>query len=140
MPRQIAAVHGGDVERLKGFEGLGVIPVVEMTPEPFEFFHGAEGTIGFVQKGPLGNKAEIRGREVRKKREPHIRGRSAVRHEQDGVLLVIIGGKPVILRADKGLEEHPRPPGDLPEEDELFLAQARRGATEGLAEPPAYPR
>ena len=42
MAREISAVHRRDVERRQRFQGLGVVPVVEVAPVPFQGFHGAE--------------------------------------------------------------------------------------------------
>ena len=54
----------------------------------------------------------------------------------EGVLLKVIGRQPMILRADKCLEERPGFPGELPEKDRLLSREPCFAAAEWPADPP----
>ena len=53
-----------------------------------------------------------------------------------GMFLIVIGRKPMILRADKGLEEAPGLSGNLSQKDDLVGGEPCFTATERLADPP----
>ena len=55
-----------------------------------------------------------------------------------GMFLIIIGRKPMILRADEGLEEAPGLSGNLSQKYYLVGGEPCFTAIKGLADPPRY--
>ena len=45
MAREVAAVHTGNIARLQGLKGSGIIPIEEVAAVSFEALHGAQGIL-----------------------------------------------------------------------------------------------
>ena len=110
MASKVAAVDGRDVQRLQRVQRPGVIPVVEVAPVPSKPVHCTQGVCRAQNQLAGRDVAEVVAGHVRQQRQPNVGRRGAVRDRVDAVFLNIVGGQPVIVRADKGLEEGPGPP------------------------------
>src|SRR2546430_17063771 len=77
----------------------------------------------------------IRG-QVGEQRESHIGRRSPMRDHGNGMFLIVVRRKPMILRTDELLEERPGLSGKLPEKDSLVSRQISFAPSDRLADPP----
>ncbi len=75
-----------------------------------------------------GNVAEVTGGHVGQKCKSHIGWRRPVGDGRNGMLLEIVRGEPVIVRADEGLEEPPCAARDFAQEVTLSTRQPWRRA------------
>src|SRR5512141_340159 len=119
VAREVSAVHRRDVERQEGFQGLRVVPVVEMTSMPRQGLHRAQRIIRALDELPLRKVSEVVGGHVREEREPHVGRRRAMGDRAYAVFLVVVRRQPMVFRADEGFEERPGFPRKLPEKEEL---------------------
>jgi hypothetical protein len=110
VPGQVAAVHGRNVARRQRLERARVVPVEEVPLVALHRAHRREGIGGALDQLARRDVAEVVRREVRQQRKSHVGGRRAMRDGRDRMLLPVVRGKPVVLGADEGVEEGPRPP------------------------------
>ena len=109
VPGKVAAVHRGNIGRRQRLQGLGVVPVVEVPTMARQRIQCVEHQAATLHHATDLQVAEIVGRQVGQQRQPDVGRRGASRHHQRGMLLHVVGRKPVILRAYVSFEEGPRP-------------------------------
>ena len=140
VAREVAAVHAGNIERGKGPERAGLIPVQEVPAIPLEALHGGEGILRALDQAAGRKIAEIPGGQIGQERQAHVRGRGPRGDRRDGDFLKIVGGQPVLPGRDKRFEVVPGLPGGVPQKSPLPGRQIRRRGFDGLADPPGDPR
>ncbi len=117
-----------------------VVPVVEMTAVAFQLVHRRESIGGAPQEFSGRDIAKIVRGKVCQQRHAHIGRRSARRDGGCGILLIVVGWKPVIRRTDEVREVAPGPPGRRTQKRLLFHAQLGIGRHKRPADPPARNR
>ena len=136
MAGEVAAVDGRDVPGVQRLQGPRVVPVIEVSLVPIEAIQRAQGIAGAQDQLSGREVAEVVGGQVRQQGETDVGRRGAVRDRLGAVVLHIVGRQPVVLRADKGLEEGPGPPRQRTQEAGLFGRQGRLAAHPRAADPP----
>src|SRR6476620_3144972 len=107
MPREIPAVYGRDVRRLKDVESLELVPVEEvalMSAHPVERL---EHLLEALDHLPARQQAEIVRARYGKQLKPDVRGRRPQRDNRLRIFLEVVGRQPLRLLADESLEESP---------------------------------
>ena len=107
MSGEIAAVDAGDIVGQQGQKRLGVIPIEEMAAMALQGLHGVHG-IGCAFEEPSGgNEAEVVGSQIGEQGQAHVGRGRAMGDDFHRMFLHVIGGQPVILGTDEGVEEGP---------------------------------
>ena len=127
MARQIAAVYGRNILRIKRRERRRVIPIKKM---PLKFFELTQR--GKAQFKPLDGfeqayVTEIARRASRKQQQSHIGRRGAMRDDGTRVFLKIIGRQPMVCISDESFKESPGAPRDQPQRLPVWLIQYAAG-------------
>ncbi len=140
VPSEVSAVDGGYIHRRKGLEGLGVIPVVEVSPVARERFERVERARGALDERRHRDMTEVVGGERRGQGHADVRGRGAVGDALRWILLEVVRRQIPIGGADEHLEEAPGAPRDLAEEGDVESPELVRSRRERLARPPGEER
>ncbi len=114
MPREIAAIHGGDVFRLKRAKIACVVPIEEMAAEALQLLHCREGRFEALHRTLRSKPAEIARRDNGQQIKAHIGRRGAVGDDRPGIFLEIVRRQHVVFRGDEFFEEAPGAPRDQP--------------------------
>jgi len=101
VAREVSAVHRRDVERQQRFQGLRVVPVVEMTSMSRQGLHRAQRILRALDELPRRKVSEVVGGQIREERKPHIGRRGAMCDRCDAVFLVVVRWQPMIFRPTK---------------------------------------
>ena len=126
MSGEISAVDRGHVFRVERTTVFRVVPVVEVATEVLEPGHrsqrGLESLHGVHEAKP----AEITSGHGGQQIQPEIRGRRAVRDDQAGIFLDVVGRQAAVFGTHERREELPRSSRDHPERSGV-LGRQRRG-------------
>ena len=134
--REVAAVDRGDVARQERLEVLRLVPVEEVPLVVREALDALERAAHAQRQLARAEVAEVVRRERREEHHADVRRRRAVGRLLARLLLVVVDGEPLVVRAHEHVEEAPRPAGKQPQLAPLVaVAAARSRDLRGLAHP-----
>src|SRR5665213_4182451 len=100
MPRQIAAIHGGDVSRIQRPEIARIVPIIEMAAKALQAAHRCQGCFQALDGLGRTRPAEVAGADRGKKVEPEI-CLLYTSDAADDLLCVDLGGRRIIKKKKK---------------------------------------
>ena len=106
---EVAAVDGRHVRGLEPVQVARVVPVVEVTAEPFEAGDRGERRLQALHHVEGPDPAEIPSRHRREEVQPDVRRRGAMRDDRSGIVLEVVGRQRMVVRTDERLEVAPCP-------------------------------
>ncbi len=136
MAGEVAAVHRRDVQRWQRLQRLRVVPVVEVPPVTFQSVHRAQGVRRALDEQSGRDVAEVVSGQVRQQRQPDVGRRGAMGDCGNAILLIVVGGQPMVRGADEAVEELPRPPRQRAQEEGLGRRQLCFARHKRAADPP----
>ena len=136
MADEIPAVDGGNISLPERGQCPRVVPVQQVTLIALQLFQGAKGGRGAGDQLAGRDVTEIVGGQIRQQREADVRRRGAMGDHSHRMLLIIVGRQPIVVRADKGLEESPGPPGQPVQKNRLGHREPHFAALQRNADQP----
>src|SRR5690349_15386667 len=108
MTNQVSTVDTGNVPGVKRVERACIVPIEKVTAESLHAFHRRKDFAQALLNLRCGNITEVPRCQIRQKGQSDVRGRRPVGDGYRWVFLEIVGGQPVILLTEEGLEKAPR--------------------------------
>src|SRR5579863_836500 len=110
MPRQISAVHGGNIFRIQWTQIPCVVPVVEMAVKLFEISNRGEGGFEAIEGVQSTDPSKIARGQRGKQVEADVRRRGPVGDHGLRVFLKVVRRKEAIIRRHAGFKKTPCAP------------------------------
>ncbi len=104
---EVAAVHGGHVTRQQRLQGLGGVPVEEVTPVALHLLQAGQRGLHALQQVLRADPSEFARARRAQQVQADVGGRGAVGHHVERQYLQVVGRQKVVARIDTALEQAP---------------------------------